>query len=386
MCKSIVILTSEFPPYGGGIATYAAELASAAHRSGHEIHVVAPDMGEDQTIFDQKFPFVVHRYSGRCFGNRRTWSAFKAANKLLKKGRYDIVHAVDPVFGNILTILGWFRRQPFTWTVYGSEILMAFTTLEGRFNRYIGTFRAASKIFAISAYTQSLLLDKFPKISPKNVQVTRLGVSDYWFQDHDTVDVRGAYDISPDKKVILTAARVTRRKGQDLVIEAISKLPEEYKTSITYVVVGSVKDPQFQGQLERLASVSGVQVVFTGAVPLFDLCSWYDTAWLHCMPGRHDPSVVEGLGLTYLEAAARGCPSVACRIGGIPEAIRHNETGILLSDETVDALIGVLLRLLKDKKLRDELASAARAWAKTFSWDACAHASYAEDEDGMCAS
>ena len=378
MPKSILLLASEFPPYGGGISTYAAELAKAAHSRGYRITVVAPDLAQDLNDFDKTFPFEIIRYHGTCHGNRRTWSAFKIALKLLKqKENFDFIHAVDPVFADILTLLNRFRTVSFIWTVHGSEILAAYSSLEGKFSRLIGTFVTPSRILTNSEYTRSILLEKFPGIPKDKTRVTLLGLSDYWLKNTNRADVFGSYNIDPRKKLILTVARITRRKAHDLVIEALTTLPENLKKTLSYLIVGEVKEPSYFKYLEKLAQKSGIQIVFAGSVDQDTLRSIYDAAWIYCMPGRHDPAKVEGLGLSYLEAAARGLPSIAGDIGGIKEAVKNEETGILLSEISSYSVSQAFTRLLTEDGLRDKLAENAKAWARTFSWDACVQASYA---------
>ena len=374
--QRILLLASEFPPFGGGISTYTAELAAAAQRLGHTVKVLAPDLREDQTAFDEQFDFEVIRYAGTCKGNRRTWSAYSTAWKLLRAERFDQVHAVDPIFANFLTVARGLLRIPFLWTVHGSEILMAFTTLEGRFSRFLGTFHSSARIVTNSEYTRGLLLERFPSVHAGKVQVTLLGVSDWWHEEVPAQDVRSAYSIAPEKHVLLTAARLTPRKGQNLVLQALKDLPEEHKQNLCYVLVGVTKDERYARDLWELADVSGVQVVFTGPVSREELRAWYDTAWVHCMPGGHDPSVVEGLGLAYLEAAARGCPSIGGRMGGIPEVIQDGVTGLLLEELTPEVLGSVLVRLLTENGLRDRLAEAAIPFSREFSWDRCAQKTY----------
>jgi len=72
------------------------------------------------------------------------------------------------------------------------------------------------------------------------------------------------------------------------------------------------------------------------------------------------PAATEGLGVALLQASACGVPIVASRTGGIPEVVRHGETGELVAPGDVPALAAALRRLLGDAGLRQRYGSAAR--------------------------
>jgi glycosyltransferase involved in cell wall biosynthesis len=84
------------------------------------------------------------------------------------------------------------------------------------------------------------------------------------------------------------------------------------------------------------------------------------------------PIEVEGFGLVLLEAAMQGLPAVAGRLGGVPEIVRDNETGLLVAPGDRMALAAALQRLLDDEALRTKLGHAAREAARHFTWDRCA--------------
>jgi glycosyltransferase involved in cell wall biosynthesis len=86
-------------------------------------------------------------------------------------------------------------------------------------------------------------------------------------------------------------------------------------------------------------------------------------AWL----GRWDalvlPSSIEGLPLAILDAMLAELPVVATPVGSVPEAIRHEQTGLLVTVGDPDGLAGAIRRLLGDPALAKRLATAARAHA-----------------------
>jgi glycosyltransferase involved in cell wall biosynthesis len=80
------------------------------------------------------------------------------------------------------------------------------------------------------------------------------------------------------------------------------------------------------------------------------------------------PSDYEEMGSVLTEAMAAGLPVVASDVGGIPEVVRHGETGLLVPPGDVDALAAALDLLVGDPALRGRLAAGARARARAYSW------------------
>ena len=84
------------------------------------------------------------------------------------------------------------------------------------------------------------------------------------------------------------------------------------------------------------------------------------------------PSTDEGLPNAVLEAMAAGLPVVSTRVGGIPDLIDDEVTGLLVAPGDPEALAAAVTRLVTDESLRLRLGAAARERARDFSWQACA--------------
>jgi glycosyltransferase involved in cell wall biosynthesis len=80
----------------------------------------------------------------------------------------------------------------------------------------------------------------------------------------------------------------------------------------------------------------------------------------------------EGWGLTCLEAEACGTPVIASDSPGLREAVRHEETGLLVRHGDREALRGAMERLVSDEALRARLREGALRFAGRFSWERCA--------------
>jgi len=85
------------------------------------------------------------------------------------------------------------------------------------------------------------------------------------------------------------------------------------------------------------------------------------------------PSIQEGQGIVLLEAQASAKPVVAFDVGGVNEAVRNGETGLLVKRGDTGELADALLKLLSDKALREKMGANGRRFVtENFTWDICA--------------
>lgn len=376
--KKILMLTHEFPPFHGGIGTYAAQLAVAAQSLGHDITVFAPDYGQRLTESDRKnYTFSVVRYHSREYSYRMLPALLWRSLRRVRAGRYDIVHAVDAAHTLSLAFLNRFQNLPFAATVYGSEILSMPSSKQAKWLGVTDLFETPKELFAISDFTKRLLLQRCPTISEEIIRVTPLGVAADWFQ-RSTQPCRTIESLPAGSRgsIILTVSRMDERKGHRTVLKAIAKLVPDLQERISYVIVGKRSNSSLMRELNDLAKRCLAHVHFTGEISDRELRALYRVASVFCMPGEPHASKVEGFGLAYLEAAASHVPSIGSRIGGIPEAVLHDKTGILVEPGDSVSLSEALNSLLTNEPRRKKLGEAAYAHARTFTWQRCAEMTY----------
>ena len=109
---------------------------------------------------------------------------------------------------------------------------------------------------------------------------------------------------------------------------------------------------------------------FLSHVPDRDLPAIYNCAEVYLGMSRLMEQRVEGFGISIAEASACGLPVIAGRSGGIPEAVRDGDTGLLVDAERPEAVSDALRLLLDDPALRARLGRAARRSVETYyNWD-----------------
>ena len=139
---------------------------------------------------------------------------------------------------------------------------------------------------------------------------------------------------------------------------------------VRYLIVGTGPEAQ---SLRKLADGCGVAelVEFLGQVDDQELAALYRAGDLFIMPSRDlYGQPIEGLGLVYLEANLCGLPVIASNTGGIPDAVVHGETGLLVNPEDPGDIAAAIVRLLSDKDLAARLGAAGHARVlREFTWE-----------------
>lgn len=372
----ILLLTSEFAPATGGIGTYAREIAAAATRLGAEVTVVAPNYFSDTRAHDRELPFEVLRFSGGLHSMRQLPAKIMLARQRIAAADYDVVHAADWPFFIPVALARGLTGARIVVTVHGTEINETQTPMKRLAIRTAGVFGRRTTVAANSRYTRELFRQRFA-IDSARVKAIPLGVSQVWFGERNGREAtRRAHDIGLDRIVMVTVARLTRRKGHDMTLKALSRLPEDLRRRLTWLVIGPAGESDYVAELRTLCTASRCDVRILGPLPDATIRELYGASDFFCLTGIPESSGrVEGFGLVYLEAGAGGLPSVATAVGGVPDAVIAGETGFLV-EPSAEAIAGAITTLAQDTQMRARLAAGALDHASALSWDRCAAATY----------
>lgn len=372
----IAILTSEFLPFYGGVGTYVRELAAACTRLGHDVTVFAPSYGKRLEDFDKEnFDFSVRRYPSG-MGKVASYPRYAAiCVKVARSNLYDKLLAADIPMAEMMAVTYPFHRREYAVTVHGTDINKEKVSLRGMLLRPFGVFDRPVRFFANSHFTKKLLLSQFPRVDPELVTVTHLGVSREWFEEPTRkVNILEDLGVPLDHAVITTVARVTPRKGQLLLIKAVTLLPESIRRRLSCVLIGSSSDLN-HGYVEEVRaaakSASPARIVIRDHLSDDNIKNLFRASTAFCLPGAIDDIEVEGFGLVFLEAAAQGLPSVAGKVGGVPEVVVNENTGLLFEPDQPAELAQALMRIIEDKSLRNKLGQQASSAARGFTWEEC---------------
>jgi len=164
---------------------------------------------------------------------------------------------------------------------------------------------------------------------------------------------------------LVSVGRLRRYKGLDIVFSALAILRAR-GLEVRLVVAGRGDD---RARLERVAEAKGVTdlVEFSGFVSESRKVDLLRSAWVHVYP-----SPKEGWGISNVEAAACGTPSVASDSPGLRESVLDGETGYLVPHNGARIWAERLERLCREPALRDRMGRAALKHAARFTWETAA--------------
>jgi glycosyltransferase involved in cell wall biosynthesis len=158
---------------------------------------------------------------------------------------------------------------------------------------------------------------------------------------------------NPESPLFLYVGRLSAEKDVARLKELFSVVP-----GMRLAIVG---DGPLRSDLER--QFKGTATVFPGYMKGDELASAYASADLFVMPSR-----TETLGLVLLEAMAAGCPVVACRAGGVPDAIEDGVTGFLFDPEQEGGLAATVQKAWNSTGQLEAIRQNARQDVERYSW------------------
>jgi phosphatidylinositol alpha-1,6-mannosyltransferase len=355
----LLFVTQDFPPDVGGIQTYSWEVAHRLSNRVEHLAVVAPEQPNAASV-DRTVPFSIHRLPGR--SDLLLLSLLPALPTCVWRFRPHVVfHAQWQTVGaSILArfLFGWPRR--IVCAAHGRELLFNPATrypgLGAAYDRLRQTLlHQVDAFLPVSHYTAGLLHER--GVPPSRTHVVPNGTDPTRFRPHDGTQLRQHLDLTA-RPLLLTVGRLVRRKGIDTVLRALPTIIQTCP-DVAYVIAGTGPD---RPRLERLAACLGVRdrLCFVGDIGHNRLPLYYSAADLFVMPARQDPPDVEGFGLVFLEANACGTPVIGARTGGIPEAIREGETGLLVPPNAPDALAATATHVLTNPEVAEGLGQQGR--------------------------
>ena len=240
----------------------------------------------------------------------------------------------------------------------------------------------ADAIIAVSQETRNDVLRCFPGVDPAKVRVIHNGIDLQEYRINPAVDALVKRGVDPERPFVLFVGRITRQKG---IIHLVNAIPQ-IDPAIQVVLCAGAPDTPEIGH-EMAAGVDAVSADRPGVIwiremlPREDVIQFYSHAAVFCCP-----SVYEPFGIINLEAMACETAVVASAIGGIPEVVVPEETGLLVdlllkpgTFDPVDApkfsaeLAAAINRIALNASLREKFGSKGRKRVEDhFSWTAIA--------------
>jgi phosphatidylinositol alpha-1,6-mannosyltransferase len=305
-----------------------------------------------------------------------------AAIRRCRRQRYDVLHVHWPLPEGVFGLVGQsISGARLVTSFHGAELLLTrrYPFLKPVL-RYI--VKHSDAVSANSSFTASLVRE----LADVEVKVIPYG---------STIVAREAPSIAsgPEprpgrdgERRILFVGRLIERKGLPYLVEAMGLLPPELGVRLDIVGAGDQRP-----LLEKLVRDKGLagRVFFRGRIPYEELAELYAGCDLFVLPAIVDSrGDTEGLGVVLVEAMSYKKPVIATNVGGIPDIVHHNETGILVEQRDPQALAQAIEAVLSDQTRARELGQAGSAYVKEyFSWSRIVDqvmALYSPEAKGAC--
>jgi len=275
--------------------------------------------------------------------------------KLLVKSRVQIVHSHMFWSSLFASPVAWACRVPvIVETLHGTEAWRTGWKANNVLDRATTGF--VSKYVAVSASDARFLATR-KRVPTRKIAIIHNGIDVAPFSQV-TVErnkLRKMLGFSENDLVLIMVARMHRGKGHPILFDAMRRLIGSYPTLKLICLGEGEEQPQLRALSERYALSHCIR--FLGYQQ--NVAEWLRAADINVLP-----TFYEGMPLTILEAMAAGLPTVASKVGGIPEAIQHGVSGILVPQGDAVILAESISVLLRDAATRSRLGHAAQDRAR----------------------
>lgn len=190
----------------------------------------------------------------------------------------------------------------------------------------------------------------------QRVLISGIEPSEVRYSDVERAQRREAFGVSPEEFVLANVARLYPEKAQDLLLRAFGRIVRERPHARLWIYgIGPLESELRQLtrelDLEQTVRFMGFVPNLREVLPLMDL--------------QIHSSHAEGVPLAICEGMVAGLPIVATAVGGIPEMLRHEQSGLLVQAGDEDALVRETIRLMDDASLHRRLGAEARRFIET---------------------
>ena len=346
-----LIVTRSFPPELGGMQSLIWGLSKEMSKN-FMIKVFA-DYQENHKEFDNKENFSIERVGGIKF--LRKIRKAQLINEFLKDNQ---VKGIIADHWKSLELIKTDKKK--FCLIHGKEINHP---VGSSINRRIKKILSETeKIIANSEYTKNLAINK--GIDKDKVKVINPGVHTVEKLDHKSLGkVESLLKIKSPR--LITVSRFDKRKNHEKIIMALRNLKQLYP-NIVYICIGHGEDEDNLKKLVQELDLSS-QVMFFKDISNNLKNALIAKSNIFVMPSIIHKTSVEGFGISYVEAAQYGIPSLGGKDGGASDAIEHGKTGIICDGNNLDEIYSSLKLMIENKKYI-ELGKNAKQFVSKFQW------------------
>ena len=342
--------------WAGGAEVYIQELAKRWVKMGHEVTVFCGNLG-DSPRYETLDGVKIIRRGGFYFVY--IWAFLYYIFRL--KGKYDVIIDSEngipfftPLYAKerIFLLIHHVHQEVFRkslkppWSWLASFLEMQVMPVVYR----------QTQVVTVSPSSKADILDH--RLTQKEPEIVYNGVDTTRFKP----------GIKSRLPLILYLGRLKSYKSLHVLIAAAKKIID-VKPQVRFLIAGEGEErSKLMDLVKKLGLVK--QIKFLGKVTEEEKISLYQKAWVFV-----NPSLMEGWGITSIEANACGTPVVASNVSGLRDSVYNPHSGLLVPYGEVDQFAEQILKILNNKDVRQHMFRAAIDWAKNFTWDKSARES-----------
>ncbi len=350
-----LLFTLEYPPFKGGVGHYYKNLVE--NWPGKNIQVLADSGDSESGVITKKLTqkYIYPHWLPAI------WHLGRAVKK--HKVNYVLVGHVLPL-GTVAWLLSYLFNYKYAVFFHGMDFTSALATQRKKWlSRKI--INRADKIILGNSY----LADIFQKNFNKKFEIINPGINpdSPRVKNQEKNKIKEKHNLD-DKLILFSLGRLVERKGFDKALKSLPQVLKEVP-NLYYFLAG---DGQDKDRLEKirdnLKPGQKERIIFLGKISETEKWAWLDLADIFIMPARKMGNDFEGFGIVYLEANLMQTPVIGGRSGGVIDAINQNN-GILVDPLSTEEISKSIIKLAKDKNLREKLGKQGRDRAiQEFSW------------------
>ena len=360
--KNIVISTQCFPPVIGGMENLMNGLAKNLYKKKFNIFVFADGKNLiDEEKYDKNLKYEIVRYRGLKIIRKRRKSIdikkFINFKKNINSIFCDSWKSAENLIKN--KVIG---SEKIFCLAHGNDILIKNNLMKKR--RIKKTLSKSNCIIANSYFTKKKITDLGIESNKIKVIYPGIDISNLNFKKN----INFVKKYKNFKPILLTLARLEKRKNHKKIIYAIHDLVKEFK-NLLYIIAGDGPEmKKIRKLVNKLNLIKNVEIL--GKVNEKDKDFLFKISDLHVMPtiqGKRSLSI-EGFGISYIEAGMYGLPSISSGLGGTKESVINGKTGIICNPNDVSSIKDSIKKIIINKKIYRKMSMNSKNFSKRFLW------------------
>ncbi|PPR30741.1 MAG: GDP-mannose-dependent alpha-(1-6)-phosphatidylinositol monomannoside mannosyltransferase, partial [Alphaproteobacteria bacterium MarineAlpha6_Bin6] len=358
--KNIVISTQCFPPISGGMENLMGGIAENLYKNKFNVFIFADSKNKlEEDKYDKNLNYEIIRYKGIKIIRKRRKSKDIIKFIQFKKNINSIICDSWKSAENLIKRKIQIKQKIFC-LAHGNDILVNNNLIKKK--RIKKTFNQLNYIVANSYFTKKKIIDL--GVTPKKIKVIYPGVDNFNVKDKNN-RYKKFKNFSP---ILVTIARLEKRKNHKLIIYAIKDLIKEFKDLIYLIAGDGPEKKSIYKLINKLNLERNIKIL--GKVNEKDKNYLLNISKLHVMPTIDEKRLfsVEGFGISYIEAARNGIPSISSGVGGTKESVLNNKTGIFCDPKDISSIKYSIRKLLSDKKTYKNMSKNSKNFSNKFLW------------------